>query len=61
MQQEAAAKGLVAGYCSLLTKSGETMDVQLPAKVYRSEGYSAPRVKRSQLIRIGLSGAKFTR
>ncbi|OOO11708.1 Spo11/DNA topoisomerase VI subunit A domain-containing protein [Aspergillus oryzae] len=29
---EAAAKGLVAGYCSLLTKSGETMDVQLPAK-----------------------------
>ncbi|KAE8134871.1 meiotic recombination protein spo11 [Aspergillus pseudotamarii] len=29
---EAAAKGLVTGYCSLLTKFGETMDIQLPAK-----------------------------
>ncbi|KAE8416354.1 meiotic recombination protein spo11 [Aspergillus pseudocaelatus] len=29
---EAAAKGLVTGYCSPLTKNGETMDVQLPAK-----------------------------
>lgn len=38
MQQEAAAKGLVTGYCSLLTKFGETMDVRLSAKVYKSEG-----------------------
>ncbi|KAB8199034.1 meiotic recombination protein spo11 [Aspergillus parasiticus] len=29
---EAAAKGLVAGYCSLLTKFGEIMDVQSPSK-----------------------------
>ncbi|KNG88745.1 meiotic recombination protein spo11 [Aspergillus nomiae NRRL 13137] len=29
---EAAAKGLVTGYCSLLTKYGETMDLRLPDK-----------------------------
>ncbi|PIG81239.1 meiotic recombination protein spo11 [Aspergillus arachidicola] len=29
---EAAAKGLVAGYCSFLTKFGEIMDVQSPSK-----------------------------
>ncbi|KAB8219730.1 meiotic recombination protein spo11 [Aspergillus novoparasiticus] len=29
---EAAAKGLVAGYCSLLTKFGEIIDVQSPSK-----------------------------
>ena len=45
MRQEAAAKGLVTGYCSLLTKYGETMDLRLPDKVYRFEEYSAPFVK----------------
>ncbi|KAE8375914.1 Spo11/DNA topoisomerase VI subunit A [Aspergillus bertholletiae] len=29
---EAAAKGLVTGYCSLLTKFGDVIDVQLPRK-----------------------------